>query len=144
MPAVTFHFNVPQRREYVCRLLRKAYRAGARVAVTGAARELSELDRLLWTFDPTEFVPHWRGRSRAALPERLEETPIVLVDDPDPAAGVYPVLVNLADGLPAGMSGYERVIEVVSRDEDDRAAARTRWKAYAQAGCPIEKHEVSA
>ncbi len=144
MPAVTFHFNVPQRREYVCRLLRKAYRSGARVAVTGTARELSELDRLLWIFEPTEFVPHWRGRSRAAVPERLTGTPIVLVDDPDPAAGGYPVLVNLADALPPGLQGYERVIEVVSRDEDDRAAARMRWKAYAQAGCSIEKHEVGA
>lgn len=144
MPTITFHFNVPQRREYVCRLLRKAFRAGARVAVTGSARELSELDRLLWTFEPTEFVPHWRGRSRSALPEGLSQTPIVLVDDPSPGSGAYPVLVNLSDALPPELDGYERVIEVVSRDEDDRHAARGRWKAYAQAGCAIEKHEVSA
>lgn len=144
MPNVTFHFNVPQRREYVCRLLRKAYRVGARVAVVGGARELTELDRLLWTFDAVEFVPHWRGRNRASVPARLDSTPIVLVDDPQADAGIYPVLVNLTGEIPAGLAGYERVIEIVSRDEDDRAAARVRWKAYAQAGYPIEKHEVSA
>ena len=66
MPAVAFHFNVPERRGYVCRLLRKAWRSGARVVVTGEAAMLAEVDRLLWTFEPLEFVPHWRGGTAPA------------------------------------------------------------------------------
>ena len=51
MTEVSFHFNVPDRAEYTCRLLRKATRQGARVTVTGPGDVLSGLDRALWTFD---------------------------------------------------------------------------------------------
>ena len=63
MAAVAFHFGMADRLAYSCRLLRKASRAGARVVVTGEAATLDQLDRLLWVFDPLEFVPHWRGVS---------------------------------------------------------------------------------
>ena len=37
MTEVAFHFNVPQKSGYACRLLRKATAGGARVVVTGEA-----------------------------------------------------------------------------------------------------------
>lgn len=143
MTAVAFHFNVPERRAYTCRLLRKAYRAGARVAVTGDSALLAELDRLLWTFEPLEFVPHWRGASPAALPARLAATPIVLVQQPSTVAG-HQVLVNLGESLAPGFDAFERVIEVVGRDERDRAGARRRWREYSAGGLQIERHEVKS
>ncbi|MFM2053937.1 MAG: hypothetical protein RL456_1974 [Pseudomonadota bacterium] len=139
--AVAFHFNVPDRRLYACRLLRKAWRTGARVAVTGEAAMLAELDRLLWTFEPLEFVPHWRGGTVEALPARLRDTPVVLLEQPSAAAG-HEVLVNLGRDLPAGCTAFRRVIEIVGRDEYDRDGARQRWRAYGQLGLPIERHEV--
>ena len=68
MTEVTFHFNVPDRSGYACRLLRKATRSGAQVVVTAAAGELAGLDRLLWTFDPIEFLPHVLQRRGAPVP----------------------------------------------------------------------------
>ena len=58
MTEIAFHVNVPDRLAYACRLLRKAVRQGARVAVTAPPATLRGLDRALWTFEPTEFVPH--------------------------------------------------------------------------------------
>lgn len=141
MPAVAFHFNVPERRGYVCRLLRKAWRSGARVVVTGEAAMLAEVDRLLWTFEPLEFVPHWRGAGVDAVPERLRETPVLLLEQHSPALG-HDVLVNLGHELPPDWQQYRRVIEVVSRDEFDRDRARARWRHYGAAGAAIEKHEA--
>ena len=141
MPAVAFHFNVPERRGYVCRLLRKAWRSGARVVVTGEAAMLAEVDRLLWTFEPLEFVPHWRGAGVDAVPERLRETPVLLLEQHSPALG-HDVLVNLGHEVPPDWQRYRRVIEVVSRDEFDRDRARARWRHYGAAGAPLEKHEA--
>jgi DNA polymerase III subunit chi len=141
--AVAFHFNVPQRQDYTCRLLRKATRAGARLIVTGDAGVLSELDRLLWTFDSVEFVPHWRGVSIERLPARLQATPVVLLEQPAPKAG-YEVLVNLGDEVPAVAQAFARVIEVVGRAEADRTLARQRWRQYTQWGVTIERHEARA
>ncbi|MEO8297211.1 MAG: DNA polymerase III subunit chi [Burkholderiales bacterium] len=143
MPAVAFHFNVPDRHGYACRLLRKAYRQGARVVVTGPERQLHELDRLLWLFEPLEFVPHWRAGSLAELPARLAGTPVVLLRQASASAG-HSVLVNLGQDIPAGMQAFERVVEIVGLDEAERAPARERWRGYAAQGCAIERHEVRA
>lgn len=143
MTAVAFHFNVPDRRDYACRLLRKALRAQARLVVSGEPHVLDDLDRQLWVFDPLEFVPHWRGREARALPARLARTPLLLLDDPQRTAP-HGVLVNLWPEVPEAHAQYERVIEIVGQAEEERAAARQRWRRYAAAGCPIERHEVQA
>jgi DNA polymerase-3 subunit chi len=144
MAAVAFHFNVADLRDYGCRLLRKADRAGARLAVSGPPTLLAELDRWLWLFDPQEFVPHWRGTAIAALPPRLAETPIVLLDQVDGAqvAARYPVWVNLGGPPPPGVEAFERVVEIVGQGDAEREAARQRWRWYAGQQWPIERHDA--
>jgi DNA polymerase-3 subunit chi len=141
---VKFHFNVADRTEYACRLLRKASRQGATVVVTGPVPVLASLDLALWTFDALEFLPHVMLRAGQTVPERLRRTKVWLSEDPA-ASGHSEVLVNLGlDALeaPRGFESFARVIEVVSSDENDRAAARQRWKHYATRGYVIERHEV--
>lgn len=142
MTAVAFHFNVPDRRAYACRLLRKAYRSGARVVVTGESAQLAELDRLLWTFEALEFIPHWRGPTVDELPARLHATPVLLSTGHSARFG-HDVLVNLGRDVPQAYTQYARVIEVVGRDDLDRDGARGRWRQYSAEGCPIERHEVA-
>ena len=143
MTEVSFHFNVPDRTEYACRLLRKATRQGAKVVVTGPSDLLSGLDRALWTFDPLEFVAHALLRGNQPAAPRLRDTPVWLVDD-SAAAPHHDVLLNLGHEAPAGFESFARLIEIVSTDDEDRAAARARWKHYASRGYNIVRHEVSA
>jgi len=143
MTKVSFHFNVPHRLAYACRLLRKAIRQSARVTVTGPLAELAELDRALWSFEPTEFLPHVLLRGGQALPERLRATPVCLAEDLSGALH-HDVLLNLGAAPPQGFESFERLVEIVSTDDDDRAAARERWKHYSARGYAIERHEVEA
>jgi DNA polymerase-3 subunit chi len=144
MTEVQFHFNVPDRLAYACRLLRKALRSGASgVAVSGPSATLSRLDRLLWTFDPQEFLPHVLLRGADAPPPRLRRTPIWLVERAEQGAH-HPVLVHLGDEPAVGFESFGRLIEVVSTDAEEREAARRRWKHYAGRGYEIRKHEVGA
>jgi DNA polymerase III subunit chi len=140
---ISFHFNVPDRTEYACRLLRKALRKGAQIVVTGAPPVLANLDRALWTFDPLEFVPHVMTRPGQDVAPRLRTTPVWLVADLA-QAGHHDVLVNLHDDAPTGFESFARVIEIVTPEERDRLAARQRWKHYATRGYAIEKHEVAS
>ncbi|MEP7056526.1 MAG: DNA polymerase III subunit chi [Caldimonas sp.] len=142
MTEITFHFNVPDRTAYACRLLRKATRRGARVVVTGAPEMLGRLDRELWEFDPVEFIPHLWLHADAALDERRRATPVWLAEDPSNAPE-HDVLVNLGECAPSGFESYARLIEIVSSAEEDRTAARMRWKHYANRGYPIARHEVA-
>ncbi len=77
---VEFHHGMADRLGYACRLLRKAYKAGAQVVVTADAPLLKELDRLLWTFDEQEFLPHILVNEQP-VPQRLQATPVWLTAD---------------------------------------------------------------
>jgi len=140
--AVEFHTGVAEPLAFACRLLRKAYRKGARVVVTAPAPVLAELDRELWTFGEREFVPHVRlaGAASVALAAR---TPIWLCTG-EPPEGAPDVLVNLGAEPPTDPSRFARVIEVVSTDADDGQAARARWRDYKARGLSVTHHAAPA
>ncbi len=138
---VEFHHGVGDKLAYACRLLRKAYRNGARVVVTGQAAQLKDLDRLLWTFDEQEFLPHILVGEQAVAP-RLHDTPVWLTTQPASAPAHPAVLVNLGDTLPEGLARFQRLFEVVSLKPDDRQRGRQRWRAYEAMGWQVHPHEV--
>ncbi len=139
---VAFHFNVAQPVHYLCRLLRKASQAGMRALVCAPAPLARELDLVLWTFAPGEFIAHarWddeervRARSGVLIAEQVQEWP-----------GAQ-VLVNLLPlpEPPDGYGNYRKVIEIVGLDTQNREAARRRWKAYAARGHALLRHDVGA
>ena len=140
MVEIAFHFNAPDKQAYACRLLRKALAQGARVTVTAPAADLARLDALLWTFSATDFVAHVR---LPASDHEIRCSPLILADSLQ--AGVLPhreVLVNLGDEVPEGFEDFQRLIEVVASDDDDRQRARSRWKHYATQGYNIERRDL--
>ena len=143
MPSVAFHFNMPDKLGYACRLLRKALRQGVQVGVVGEDAQLAELDRTLWTFDPVDFVAHLRAGpdTPAAATGVAARTRLWLARQPRDLPH-RAVLVNLGPDIPEGFEGFERVIELVEGGQADRLQGRQRWKHYQAAGCEIERHEV--
>ena len=142
MTEISFHFNAPDKVAYACRLLRKAVHSGSRVVVAGEVQELGQLDAALWTFSALDFIPHCFDD---AGPSMVTASPVVL------ARGVYPaatavqgeVLVNLGARVPRGFERFERLIDVVGLDEDDRQVARDRWKHYASRGYVLIRHDLA-
>ena len=140
MTEVAFHFNAPDKVAYACRLLRKALGGGARLVVLGDDDTLGLLDRALWNMAPHEFVAHCRQDAHDFV---LEASPIVLAPSTD-SVPHQQVLLNLGDAVPAGFGRFERLIEVVGRDDaDDRQRARARWKHYADRGYAITRHDLA-
>ena len=140
MTDIEFHVNVPDKLNYSCRLLRKAYRSGAKAVVTAEPELLLQLDQLLWSYSATEFLPHCRSDSSA---QTMAITPILLAEQ----LAAYPgggVLINLGEQIPEGFERFERFIEVASNQEIDRLAARIRWKYYRDRGYPLKRHELPA
>ncbi len=138
MTDIAFHVNAVDKLAYTCRLLRKAVAGGARVIVTGSPETLVQLDQNLWTFGATEFVPHCRLESDATV---VQKSPVLLASSVR-SAPFQSILVNVGDVIPDGVDRFERVIEIVSLDEEDRRMARQRWKHYTGAGFKLVKHEI--
>lgn len=141
MTEIEFHTGVADRIGFACRLLRKAYRKGARVLVTAPGPVLAVLDRELWAFEEREFVPHARvgastGKALAA------RTPIWLTEGAVPD-GAPPVLVNLGAEPPEDLSTFDRIIEIVSAEPDDESAGRRRWRSYKARGFEVRHHPAN-
>jgi DNA polymerase III subunit chi len=140
---IDFHFNVEHRLQYACRVVRRARAADRRVLVYARdADRLARLDTALWTFSALDFVPHVYAGSPLAV-----RTPVLLTPSLDEPPADCPVLVNLDDEVPprfdALHGSVERLIEIVSRDDDDRRRARDRFRAYRDAGLQPQSHDRS-
>jgi DNA polymerase-3 subunit chi len=138
---ISFRFNVGDRIDYACRYLRKAVALGSRAVATGPSAVLAQLDRALWTFEATEFVPHLLLRRGEAPAPRLAASPVWLLEEPA-AAAHHEVLVNLGELPPPGFESFSRLIEIVATDDADRAAARLRWRHYQARGYTLQSHAL--
>jgi DNA polymerase-3 subunit chi len=141
-PRIDFHFGVDHRIHYACRVIRKARAANRTVlAYARDADRLARFDAALWTFSALDFLPHVYADSPLA-----PATPIVLTLDAGNAP-VRHVLLNLDDDVPpdfeAWFGRFERVIEVVSVDADDRNRARARFRRYRECGFEPVAHDAS-
>jgi len=136
---VAFHFNVADKGQYLCRLLRKVTQARMKALVCVPPDLARELDVLMWTFAQEEFLPHALLADADAVRSR---SPVLIADAPSewPQAEV---LVNGLPDLPAGVDSYRRVIEIVGTDAEDRQAARHRWKVYKERGYTLQQHDVT-
>lgn len=147
MTRIDFAFGAPDRLRMACQVVRKRVLAGQRLVVyCKDGSRLAAFDRMLWAFDDTAFVPHVLANDPLA-----PETPVVLTaGDPQQAAQAaaqpdqpQPWLLNLDDDCPPGFDAFERLLEIVSDDPDDKQAARQRWRTYQTAGHAPQSHDLS-
>lgn len=142
MTEIAFHFNVPDKLAYGCRLLRKAHASGAQVVVTGESAQLSQLDELLWTFSATDFLPHTRlVDQQPGERDGAENNMGMLLTEWPGAVQSQGVLVNLGQKIPDSFERFNRFIELVTGEPEDRLAARRRWKHYADRGYALTSHD---
>lgn len=138
MPNVFFYHNAQDKWMATCHLLRKAAAQGKHLVVFSQFQStLEHMDRLLWTFDQTSFVPHCRAETALA-----GQTPIVLTASPE-ALGSAARVLNLDADLPPNLETIEALIEVVGLDDEDRIPARMRFRHYKAQGYAIQSIDLS-
>ena len=142
MTQIDFYTHVGNKLQVACKLAAKAHAQGLRMAVLCPdAQTAQRFDQLLWSAAPLTFVPHC-----AATHPLAERTPLVISHDgdhQDTPASHDQVLLNLRDEWPPTFSRFQRLIEIVTQDDNDRAAARARYKFYRDRGYEIRTHDLS-
>jgi len=138
MTGIDFYFNAGDRLQVACRLAGKALTQGKRTLIYAPdAETVQRVDRLLWTWPATGFVPH------CALHDPLAaRTPVLIGDEPAAAAGCD-VLLNLGAATPPAFERFERLLEVVALDDEGRRAARERYRFYRDRGYKIADHDLA-
>jgi DNA polymerase-3 subunit chi len=134
---IDFYHYADDKLRFACRLAAKAYDQGTRLVVyTADARALGEFDKALWTFQSTRFVPHaFAGTAIAA------ETPVVLASSGEELPH-HDVLLNLSDEWPPFFASFERLLEIVTADDADKAKARERYAFYKKRGYDIKVNNI--
>jgi len=119
----------------VCELAKRAFESGQPTLVlTRSLEEAENLDEKLWEFDENAFIPHQiAGDDDDAI------TPVLIVP-PDTSTSDRTLVINLRDDCAPGL--FERVLEVVPADEDQRLGSRKRWATYKAAGFEVAKQDM--
>ncbi len=139
MTEVAFHFNAPDKLAYACRFARKVLRSEMRLVIAGPEESLDRLDRMLWALGPSDFVAHARSGGDEDM---VAASPVLLTADPRESSH-QDVLLNLGHDVPEGFARFQKLVEVVSAQDDvDRQAARERWRHYAGRGYEIVRHDL--
>ncbi len=120
-----------------CRLADKAWKQGHRIYIhTSSEAESKQMDRLLWTFQESSFLPH--GLIRQAEPDLNH----ILIGHSTDTAEEHDVLINLATGIPEFFSRFERVAEPIGHNDAIRKAGRVKFRFYRDRGYPLQSHEI--
>ncbi|NVJ49627.1 MAG: DNA polymerase III subunit chi [Gammaproteobacteria bacterium] len=118
--------------------IQKAYLNNRKVFIhTNSRRDAEAMDEILWTQDPSSFLPHSLHGDAPGLNAPIEigygELPNVRPD----------VMVNLSDHVPEFHGQFERLIEFVCGDDEQKELARTRFKFYRDRGYPLQHFNIA-
>ena len=139
MTTVDFYFNAPERLQVACRLAGKALRQKKRMLIYAPdAETASRVDRMLWTWPATGFVPHCMAHDPLA-----PDTPVLIAADAQSPSGCE-VLLNLGAECPPHFERFERLLEVVGAEEAEREAGRSRYRFYRERGYRIANHDLAS
>jgi DNA polymerase III subunit chi len=133
MTRIDFYFNVANKPQLLAELVQAALSKRRQVTVLADNEEkASAISASLWQHEATSFIPNVLVSDGLAT-----QTPIIvhwqhsalLQDD---------MLINLTDAEPSFFSRFTHLVELVSEDEQDKVAARARYKFYRDRGYEIK------
>ncbi len=138
MTKVDFYTGSPDKLRTVCQLSHKAMQSGVRTVISlPDAATADTLDKLLWHYPATAFIPHSRSGA-----ETSEEMPVIL----DHGGDKFPhhdLLISLHNECVPYFSRFERVIEVIGTGEEESRMGRERFKFYRDRGYELRHIDLS-
>ena len=138
MTKVDFYTGSTDKLRTACQLSHKAMQNGVRAVIsTPDAATHDKLDKLLWHYPATAFIPHCHSNA-----EDAEQMPVVLNHDSDKFPH-HDLLISLHTVGVTFFSRFERVIEIVSTDAEDSRLGRERYKFYKDRGYELRHIDLT-
>lgn len=138
MTRIDFHSNIHDRIAYACRLARKAHAAHHKIILLSRDGDESDtLDQALWDFSAPDFLPHVTANDPLAA-----VTPIVLIEPDAEDLPHHQLLINLSGDTPLHFARFERIVEIIGRDDREVSSGRERWAFYKQRGYLLKHHVI--
>ncbi len=137
MTKIDFYTGSEDKLRTACQLSHKAMQNGLRVLLhTPDASCTEALDKLLWHYPATAFIPHCRSHDAAA-----SEMPVVVGHD-GAALPHSDLLISLHTACLPFFSRFERLIEIVGQDAEDVRLGRERFGFYRDRGYEMRHFDL--
>ena len=137
MTRIDFYFNVANKSQLVVDLVQAALVKHRQVTIlTADELAASQLSSDLWQTKPESFLPNVRANALHAA-----ATPVLIGLQSDNLSNDVmqdDMLINLTAVEPVFFSRFTQLVELVSDDEQDKMAARARFKFYRDRGYEIK------
>lgn len=138
MTKVDFYTGSPDKLRTACQLSHKAMQNGLKTVITLPDAASSEaLDRLLWHYPETAFIPHCRSDAAEA-----DSTPVLLDYNSDKFPH-HDLLISLRGECMPFFSRFDRLIEIIGTDQEDSRLGRERYKFYRDRGYELSHVDLS-
>ena len=138
MTKVDFYTGTDDKLRTACLLCHKAIQNGLRVLLHTPDQATTDmLDQLLWQHPAAAFIPHCLSSDQAAA-----EMPVIIGHQREP----FPhseLLISLHTTCLPFFSRFERVIEIVSQDDEDARLGRERFGFYRERGYEMRHFDLS-
>lgn len=129
--------HLVDRLSFTCRLVEKVYRLNKKIYIHSTSlAHAKEISKNLWTLRKESFLAHHVICENTEIPN----SPIEI--GTQPSSSNYKVMINLAEEVPSFVGRFDRVVELVSEDEDVKARARERYSYYRERGYPLKTHDL--
>ncbi len=151
MTKVDFYTGSTDKLRTACQLSHKAMQHGLHTVISlPDEASCDALDKLLWQYPDTAFIPHARNidaeaDQEAALSPVLVEGskwPVVLSCGND-RFPYYDMLISLHNECMPFFSRFERVAEIVGLSEEDSRLGRERFKFYRDRGYDLRHFDLA-
>ncbi len=137
MTKIDFYTGSEDKLRTACQLSHKAMQHGLRVLLHVPDDDTADkLDKLLWHFPPTAFMPHCHSHE-----DKAADMPVVI--GRDETFHHSDLLISLHRDCQPFFSRFERVIEIVSADDEDAKLGRERFKFYKDRGYELRHFDLT-
>lgn len=133
MTRIDFYFNVANKQQLLAELVQGALNKRRKVTVlANDAESAREISANLWQQQVEGFMPNVLVDNAFAL-----QTPVIIHWQQNPLLQ-DDMLINFAEVEPSFFSRFTQLVELVGDDEQDKVAARARYKFYRDRGYEVK------
>lgn len=133
MTRIDFYFNVANKQQLLAELVQGALNKRRKVTVlANDAESAREISANLWQQQVEGFMPNVLVDNAFAL-----QTPVIIHWQQNPLLQ-DDLLINFAEVEPSFFSRFTQLVELVGDDEQDKVAARARYKFYRDRGYEVK------
>ena len=138
MTKIDFYTGSTDKLRTACQLSHKAMQSGVRTIISAHDAAVADaLDKLLWHYPPTAFIPHCRTDAAGAGQMN------VLLSHGSDRFPHHDLLISLHGECMPFFSRFERVIEIVGSDAEDSRLGRERFKFYRDRGYELRHFDLA-